>query len=352
MPKRLLLITPKFYGIETSIITELQLSGFEVVWMENRELPFDYHGTGAKFRWLRRIYFYLFKPQSRYIRNNLEQMVDQRFDILFTINCFIVCSYLFRQLKNKNPGLFSLLYLWDSTSYYSWHQECSYFDKVYTFDPLDAKNFNWHYLPNFYIDYRSTLQEYSAYDLFFIGKFSPERFYIIEKIINKISLFDDIRYFIKLVPVYKNSLHHRWFYFLLKYIRIRTLWINNFLLNYEVTEGIIRRDYIVRQPLEFDLIKKEFSSSNVILDLTLTRQVGYSHRLILALVKGKKVITTNHNIAGEDFFDAEKIKIIDNDILFIDHRWIKEKAAPLKQIPSDFLELSSWLKSIFNAEFS
>ena len=71
MPVRILLLTPEFYGIENEIKSALELSGFEVFWFENKTLPLDYHGTKAKFKFLRRIYFFLFFPHIRYIKKEL-----------------------------------------------------------------------------------------------------------------------------------------------------------------------------------------------------------------------------------------------------------------------------------------
>ena len=59
MALRILLITPQFYGIEKTIKSVLEASGYEVVWLENKILPLDYHGTKSKLTLLRKIYCFL-----------------------------------------------------------------------------------------------------------------------------------------------------------------------------------------------------------------------------------------------------------------------------------------------------
>jgi len=344
-----LLVTPKFYGIEKKIISVLKKSGYEVEWFENKELAFDYHGTGAKLKLLRKLWFAAFSPRSLYVRKKLNTISDLRFDILFAIDCFVICPYLLRKLKGKNPDLYTLLYMWDSSVMYSWISECGLFDKVFTFDRRDSEIYGWHYLPNFYINEDRKLTNSTRYDLSFVGKFSTLRFNIIEKIIGNIS-GSDIKYFIKLVPVFKNSLHWRWVYLFLKVIRIRTRWISNYLLNYEACEGILQRDYIIPGPLQFKDVQNESASSHVILDITFPGQTGYSHRLIEALANGKKVITTNRNIQKESFYNPAMIRIIDDKNPVIDCQWIKREYEFSQNSVFNSLELSSWLKSILNVK--
>jgi len=73
MPSRLLLITPVFYDLEKTIKTEIEKSGYEVVYIENKTLMLDYHGEKAKFKFLRRIYFLLFSPGLVISEKNLKK---------------------------------------------------------------------------------------------------------------------------------------------------------------------------------------------------------------------------------------------------------------------------------------
>ena len=168
MSIRILLLTPLFYGIEDKIRSVLEELKYEVVWIENKNLTFDFHGTKSKIKLLRRIFFFLFSPQKWYLRKKFKNIENIRFDTLLSINAFIICPYLFKRLKRKNPDLYSVLYLWDSFSKYNWEKELRYFDRVLTFDPKDSKEFNLEYKPNFYISNDQQIDVCEKYDLFFM----------------------------------------------------------------------------------------------------------------------------------------------------------------------------------------
>ncbi len=340
-----------FYEVEKSIILTLEELGFEVVWFENKDLPLDYHGTRSRLKILRRLYFLFFAPEERYIKRQLEKTDNLYFDLLFSINGHVACPFLFKKLKKLNPDLHSILYLWDSLSMYSWEEESRLFDRVYTFDRRDSESYGWEYLPNFFINRGSYEDTENKYDLFFAGKFSPDRLRILDLIKDQLS-DSDIKHFIKIVPSFKNTLHSKWVWVFLKMIRIRTTWIKNYLLNYEVIEGIVSRECIIYGNIKFEDVQKLLSGSNVILDLPFEEQSGYSHRLIEALVRGKKLITTNQGIKKEIFYNPDQIRVIEKDDPVIDLKWIKEKVGFKRNGYFDNLELKEWLKSIFKVEIA
>jgi hypothetical protein len=347
MKERILLITPVFYGFEKLISAELEKSGYAVVWLENKELAFDYHRTSAKLRLIRKILFLLFSPQRTYLKKKLHKLDNLKFDILFAVNCFIICPYLFKRLRYFNADLRSMLYLWDSVELYSWKKESKLFDNVYSFDRKDAVNNNWFYLPNFHTGQREGKKNKIIYDIYFAGKFTPVRFRILERILDLLK-YSDLNCKIVLVPTFKNVLHNRILYRLLKLSGIKTHWIKDFLLTYEVNEGLIFRDFIYREQDDFSEIRNEMNSSNVILDINNPGQSGYSHRLVEALCSGKKVITDNLDIKRENGFNPERIKVIDNINPALDADWIKERAEFNAESTFEFLELSEWIREIFH----
>lgn len=341
------MITPRFYGIENKIQTALEESGYEVIWIENKTLALDYHGSESKLKILRKIYFALVSPQVRYLHKELKKIENKKVDIFFAINANVVCRYLLKKLKDNNPQLISIIYFWDSFSKFNWTRELKLFDKVVTFDQEDAAKYKIDYLPNFYLRTDLKINHDQKYDLFFVGKFSSERLALLDRI-NRISEKDDINFFIKLWPAYRFYLHNRYVYMVLKSIGIKSKWINNYKLNFEAIEGIMKRNYLVNQSIDYEMVQSEMHCSNVILDLPFKNQTGYTHRLIEAVANGKKVLTTNSKIRKEDFYNAEQIHILDEKSPEIDVSWIKE----VSEFPVDSslrnLELSNWLKSIFN----
>jgi hypothetical protein len=351
MAVRILLITPLFYGIEKKIGSALEELNYEVTWLENKTLLFDYHGTKSKLNFLRRIYFLLFSPHIWYLKKELKKINNHEFDILFSINANIICPYLLRKLKSKNPELYSVLFLWDSFSMYNWIKELKLFDKVFTFDQSDSLNFQIEYKPNFYIKSNKSHSLNTEYDLFFVGKFSPARLALIDKIVNLPGVQSLMKY-IKLWPAYRILFHNHLIYSYLKRFNFKNNWVINYQLNFEAVEGLLERNYLVTESLNYEEMQSKLLSSNVILDLPYKMQTGYTHRLIDALANGRKVLTTNSNIIKEAFYTPEQIHILDEQNPDIDFEWIKEKSAFRMNNFFSGLELSEWLKSVLDVRLS
>jgi hypothetical protein len=349
MPSRILLISPVYYGIEKNIKSVLEESGNEVYWFENKSLKFDYHGTKSKLKFIRKIYYLLFIPHVRYIRRELKKIEDTRFDIIFSINGYIICPYLFRKLRSKNPELFSVLYLWDANSMYNWAKELKYFDKVYTFDRADAEEFGLIYKPNFYLKNSGSTLKNIKFDLFFVGKFTPSRLSFLDKLSTESTKYG-VNSFFKLWPAFSIFPHNFIIYKVLKLLDLRYTWVRSFLLNYEAYEGILENEFILQQCLDFKAIQDLACLSNVIMDIPFQGQTGYTHRLIEALANGKKVLTTNASIKKEQFYNSDQIRVIDLKNPEFDNQWIKERVIfPVSEYFND-LELDSWLTSIIHAE--
>jgi hypothetical protein len=351
MAGRILLITPRFYGIENKIRAALEGSGYEVFWIENKTLTLDYHGSESKLRTLRKIYFKLFSPHVRYLRKALKKSENKKFDILFVINADVVCPYLLRTLKNKNPKLISIIYFWDSFSKFNWIRELKLFDKVVTFDPEDAAKHKIDYLPNFYTRHQFNINNDQNYDLFFVGKFSCERLALLDQIVN-ISDTVGLNSFIRLWPASRMFLHNRYVYLFLSSLDLKGKWIKKYILNFEAFEGIMKRKYLVNESIGYEEVQRLMHCSNVVLDLPFNSQAGYTHRFIEALANGKKVLTTNCKVRNETFYNPDQIHIFDDKRPEIDSNWIKK----IKEFTVDNsvlnLELSSWLKSILNVRIA
>jgi hypothetical protein len=349
MPIRILLITPVFYGVEKKIKSVLEESGNEVCWFENKSMNFDYHGSNSKLKFIRKIYYFLFIPHIRYIKREFKKIGNTRFDMIFSINGHIICPYLFRKLRSKNSKLFSVLYLWDSFSMYNWTKELTYFDKVYTFDRADADKLGLLYKPNFYLKNNESIIKEVRFDLFFVGKFTPYRLSILDKISAESEKYD-FKSFMKLWPAFRIFPHYYIIYRLLKLLNLKNIWIRSFLLNYEACEGYLKRACILTESLDFEDIQNFAYLSNVIIDIPFQGQTGYTHRFIEALANGKKVITTNSNIKTENFYNSDQIKFIDLINPEFDYKWTKEEMHfPVPEFLNG-LDLNSWLTAIVHAE--
>ena len=342
---------PKFYGMENELQNTLIHLNYDVELIESKSLLFDYHGTKSKFRFLRKIYFNLFSPDKRFIKNSLNRIENLRFDILFSINGHSICPYLFNKFKKYNPKLRSILFLWDSSSMYSWKSELKYFDKVFTFDPVDSVKFKIEYKPNFYIKAPKYIEEEKKHDLFFAGKFNPYRSSLFDPIFES-AVRSGVNFYLRLWAGYRILFHNKFIYRLLICLRITGSWVNDYITNFEAVEGILKRNLISSNAVSFQEVQQHMICSNVILDIPFPGQSGYSHRLIEALANGKKAITSNVSIKSEKFYNPDQIHLIDPLDPKIDFEWVQDRVLfPVNDYIKD-LELSMWLKTILNVEIS
>jgi hypothetical protein len=232
---------------------------------------------------------------------------------------------------------------------YNWKNEIKLFNKVFTFDQNDAIEFQIDYKPIFFIKRDTPVNNEN--DMLFVGKFSKDRLEVIDKILS-ISGIDNLKFFVKLWPAYRIFLHNHLLYLLFKTVKFRNSWIDNYLLNFEVNEGKLKRKYLVTESINCDEVQNQLLRSNVILDIPYRFQRGFTHRIIEALANGKKVITINPEITKEEFYNPEQIHLLDPDNPQIDIGWIKRKSSfPVSRYFSE-VELSQWLKSIINAGFA
>lgn len=346
--KRLLLISPVLYGIEKHINDALQKKGFEVTWIENKILPFDYQSPDAKLRSLRRTFYALTFKKEQHIKKQLSTIDNLNFDVLLSINCHVLCSCLIRKLRNRNKNIKTILYLWDSTNKFSCLKTTELFDRVYTFDHDDSKKHNWDYIPNFFIKNEDSQNKNHKYDLLFVGKFTEHRLKLLDEIIDKQLVSRPFKYYIKLLPAYKNSLHSYLLYLAIKRFREKNKWICDYTLNYEAITRKLNHEYLIYKPVSPETVVKKRAQSKVIIDLPFPDQSGYTHNAIAALALGKKLITTNNRIRNEEFYNPDQVKIIDQNNPEVDYSWIKEKGEFSIHPYFEKLEMSNWLSLIVN----
>ncbi|MEY8589984.1 hypothetical protein AALK14_00860 [Butyricimonas hominis] len=302
--KRILLTVPNFYSYPEIIENALFDLGFTVTKIvypkKSIYMPIF---CKSKFNFLRKIYT-LFKDDfddySLYCESQIESL---KFEYLLTINIPLSRRFI-EKMKSENCNLQTIYYLWDSLHQFNFIKYLSYYDRVYTFDYADAKEFNIVYLPNFwYIDKNfSCLDEKERYDLFFVGKFSIHR---AEVIVSLLQNNPELQYYIRLYNktlLTENAQYREW-------LKTKS---EDFM---RLLEGIV-----VNETIMLDDINKKLMSSDCVLDIESYEQNGYSQRVVLALAKGKKLLTTNQILLQQS---GEGEQVRDINIVWQDlHQWI------------------------------
>lgn len=248
-----------------------------------------------------------FFPENRVLKdlynNFLKKFYTKKLDEFNTqFDCFFTLAREYSEdfiktLKNKNPQIITILYLWDSLKL-SPYQKDFYknFDYVFTFDKVDAENYNFIFRPTFYLDdFRCNLINFEEreIDLYYIGNDREK----------------------KRVEIVQE------FYKVLKKKNIKL-----FLGLFNKTRGIeVKKEIRLEKKIPYFENMKIIKNSKVVLDIVFREQKGLTLRCFEALATETKIITNNPEIRKYDFYNSQNI-------------FIFEDIEKIKNIPIDFFK--------------
>ncbi len=336
--KRILLLVQNFYDYDLIIREELLRMGAKEVYLK------DVRYFSSSFReWdAFRIKNFIIHPFERrkWTDDFIEEIKEKCFDVFLCIENTCFSKYFMRFLRQNNPNIKTVLFLWDTykTQYGGFKDYRFLFDKVYTFDRGDAEKYNIEYFPDFYIPVKTETSQ--IYDLSFVGSTNAVA------TIHRLDLMD---------YVFKFCESHGLKSFLyLRAYRPQVRTHNPFKrLKMEVLPSRYAEllDKYKEQPwLHFEALplnecNTKQSQARVLLDLNHRNRQGMTINCITALARGQKLITTNKSIRNEPFYNSDMIYILDEDNphLQIDF-WNK----PFSYIDLTSQRIDNWLSKILN----
>lgn len=296
-----LLIAPNVGGFYQDIIDELQRRGYETdyIWdaVDNDDPDFVYsshyrEGEEQKNKVLAKAKVYwqelLGKPQY-----------DKVYDLLFVVDGKMLHPYLFNTLKERNPKIRMINYLYDTTrGNYRFNVNSDYFDRVVTYDRQDSNEFGWDFMPIPWIKIEHA--NVKTYDFFAMGSYNPSRFSLFE-MIDQISKDKGYKSFVKLfaLPVKMYPL---------KYLASLVVPKKHYL-----KPSVYYSHFITHSFIPKDIFQKAMLESEVIVDSINPNQDGLTARCTWALGAGKKIITNNTSIKLYDFYTPEQILVVEDD---------------------------------------
>jgi len=341
--RNILFICQKFYDYHQKIIAQLESFGAHVVFYENKMFREDpaLH-PGELISNVKRVFNPNYK--NKYADRILNETINERFDLLFCIGGFSITAYLVEELKRRNDGIKTVLYFWDSFKVWPFQSLIESFDVVYSFDRSDCQKYKLNYLPLFYSEDDTVLQDYDKRDIdvLYVGSVGPaskNRFKIIAQLQQECEQ-NNLNSFLYLL--YMPPRHNA----LIKAINtIRKL----FDLNYrsfisELNKYQSKYAFVHTIPLSSKEIKELLYRAKSAFDITVPGQIGLTMRSIETLHMGCKLLTTNPYIKVEDFFDREWIRIIKEDEPKLDLTFLRNK--PRGKINIEYLSLENWLEDI------
>ena len=320
--KKILMLSPNFFGYENEIKKEIENKGATVLWYDER--PKNDFFTKVFIRLNLKVL--IKKKIYEYYNNIIEQTKNSKLDYLFLVAPETINEELITKIKSLHPNLKIYIYMWDSVkNKKNGFALLSIADKFFTFDPTDIKiNQKIQFLPLFYIDdYKnlSTNTTNMKYDISFVGTVHSDRYPIIKR------LEDDFKVF-------------HYFYSPSKLLfKLQRLLKSSF-------KNIDPSD-IHFESFKKDELLKLINESRAVIDIEHPDQKGLTMRTIEMLGARKKFITTNSNIREYDFFNEANILVIDRKNPVIDKSFLELPYADLDNSIYEKYSLSNWTKHIF-----
>lgn len=323
--KRVLLFTSQLFDYHNKIRQAIENEGAIVHMYDERNNP-----SSIDKMILRKAKPILNKKYYKYFSEVVEKESSFNPDYVLFVSPEAIMPNSIKMLKEEFPKAKFILYMWDSIKNKHINNVLPYFDEKFSFDRLDCDTYQMSFRPLFFSEefniHHEPKKQYK-YDFCFIGTVHSDR----AKILANLKEYCDNKgltyYFYLFVP---GEL-------LLKLRR---------LLNKSFREWDSK--YISTKPISKEKVAAIEANSRCIIDINHPGQTGLTMRTIEMIGMGKKIMTTNTNVANYDFYRPENQIIIGrNNINFP----VDELKAEYQKIPNNIYQnysITSWVKDIFS----
>jgi hypothetical protein len=285
---RALLICPDFFGLKNTIYCGMSHIFEQVVYFPDRPIVSSIEKALIKTS----------KNYRNYISNNYTDFIldaikeHDFFDYVLIVKGTCITTSFFNKIKNINPGVKVVVYLWDSICNAKYSLELAKAaDSSYTFDPIDSQVYGIPYYPLFFTkcsineNQLLTLPQLTfKYSCSFVGSYHGDRVKVLYSLLKKLSLDGD-----RFISVYfQSKLQFIFYYIFDSYLRKMPF------------------SYFSFNSMTSDEFESVILQSEYVIDINSEKQTGLTSRTIDAIVMGKKVITTNPYI----FMHADPGRVI------------------------------------------
>ncbi len=221
-----------------------------------------------------------------YHRALFDRTAATSYDVVLFIQVHHVSQDNMRRLRGLHPDAKFVLYNWDSLTTHDYRPYRAYFDRIHTFDPVDAANEGVEYLPLFAIPayYRATPQTPPDHDLYFVGAIGTmHRFDALARL-HAFCEANGVRthFHLKCSPIVRFN-----------------LWRTG-----------RRLPGVTMKSIDFAGIIDLIERSRGVFDFANHRQTGYTMRFIENMCAGQKIVTENARVLDEDFYRPDRFLVI------------------------------------------
>lgn len=323
--KKILFISATLFSISDNIRREMERLGAEVDYFDERP------SNTAVMKALIRINRDLVGATiDRYYHGIITSTATRDYDyILFTKGESVSAAQL-RHLRDLHPRATLILYHWDAI-YYNRHADDinACFDRIVTFDRMDAAAYSMEFLPLFYTPEYPAIPAIADnridYAASFIGTTHSDRYAIATSIASELDSYG------KKVMMY--------FYFQSRMMYYKRMYIDR----------IIGREWkqsFYFSPLSHKQILDAYSHTVALIDVQWPHQRGLTMRSIEALGARRKLITTNRDIVNYNFYDEANVLVIDRDHPHVPCAFVETPYRPVPRPIYDSYSIASWLRRL------
>ncbi len=321
--KKVLFISTTFNAYYKDIIDAFKDNDFSVDWYSDR--PSDSILTRALIRINPRI---LKNKIKKYEKKIIEETQKKEYDLVFVILGQSFTDGFWKELRNKQKKAEFIYYLWDSSvNFKCIVNNYIFFDKTYSFDKNDCKQYGFTFLPLFYtkqFDVENNKMN-TKYDYSYIGTVKPGRY---DKVNNILLQLDNQS---------------------LKGIKYFYLHSKQVLLYYKLKFKDEFKN-VKTSDLNYKLLTKEKcfeieNDSNIIVDVQQPGQFGLTIRTFEALGMRKKLITTNLDVENYDFYNQHNVYIVKNKKIDFDDIFFHSDYEENNEIREKY-SISNWIKRL------
>ncbi|MDR6733831.1 hypothetical protein [Sphingobacterium sp. 2149] len=209
----------------------------------------------------------------------------------------------------RKSGASVIFWYWNPTKIYSKGTPNNLPEnfKPYSFDPVDCKVFNMKFNTTLYFDNIILPNRSKKYDVLFVGMDKGRK-----------SQLEDLEALFKKMGISS--------------------------LIYIVGNRNLLGDHSGNKPIEYNDYLGHIAESSVILDLLQERQSGLTLRAMESLFFSKKLITNDHTIVEQPFYNEHNIFIIGKDSLDNLKTFIQTPFVPVDTEIVRYYDVTEWLK--------
>ena len=326
--RRILIVSPSFFGYERRIMERLERRGAQAVFVDDR--PSNSTLSKTLIRLSPRL------VQSRldaYHRATILRFQGNTFDDILFISPESCSIETIRRYRESFPDARVLLYMWDSFENKRQKDVPGFlklFDMAFSFDGQDCEKYAMHFRPLFFcgpVTEGEPEPRKETYVFSFIGTIHSDRYKILKSLENQVKRLGQACFIYPYLP----SVLHYWL----------------FKLTRREFRGVRKADFRFH-PLPYADVLQVMRHSAAIVDIEHPNQRGLTMRTLEVIGSGRKLITTNRNVVDYPFYSPERIQVIDRNAPKILPVFLESAVGPLPAGTLAPYSLEGWLDDLFS----